>query len=107
MLIFKHCLHGPRRSWNPSHLVNSTGDEASDVLLGAKDVGERCREAGCSLDCREGNLANVVLLRHAHEAADGIHGYRPAHATQHSYLPPALQFLSSTSQSIKIAGLSL
>lgn len=41
-------------------LVNGGGDQAGDVLLATKDVGEGAREGGGSLDRREGDLADVV-----------------------------------------------
>ena len=52
------------------YLVNGARDEASDVFLLAKDVGERRRERGSSLHGREHNLADAAA---AVEAEDALH----------------------------------
>ena len=40
-------------------LVNGTGDQALDVLLGSKNGGERGRKGRSGLDCWEHDFSNV------------------------------------------------
>ena len=56
-----------------THLVNGAGDEALDVLVGSKDLGESGAEGWSSLHSGEAHLPDVVTVAKAKDPPTLVH----------------------------------
>ena len=57
----------------PTHLINGTRDEALDVLVGSKDLGEGGAERRSGLDGGETHLADVVTVAKTKDTLGLVH----------------------------------
>lgn len=57
----------------PTHLINGTRDEALDVLVGSKDLGEGGAECRSGLDGGETHLADVVAVAKTKDTLGLVH----------------------------------